>query len=78
MRAPAHPYFCVLLGLLTWLEWMIINGRYTSKFVYALKDTDNEGITRRSASKGTRKVLHDPSSTSTVVLEDKKGMHSMQ
>ena len=25
-----------------------------------------------------RKVLHDPSFTTTVVLEDEKGIHSMQ
>ena len=50
---------------------------YTSKFVYALKDTtDNEDVIRRSASKGMRKVLHDSSFTTTVVLEDnKRGIH---
>ena len=56
---------------------MIINGRYTSKFAYALKGTDNEDIIRRNASKGIRKVLHDPSFTTTVVLEDKKGMQKI-
>ena len=72
----AHPCYCVLLGLATWLEWMIMNGRDSSEFVYAYKGTDDEDTIRRSASEGMRKVLHDPSFI--VVLEDKKGTHSMR
>jgi hypothetical protein len=55
---------------------MIMNGRDNSEFVYAYKGTDNEDTIRRSASEGMRKVLHDPSFI--VVLEDKKGTHSMR
>ena len=72
----AHPCYCVLLGLATWLEWMIMNGRDSSEFVYAYKGTDDEDTIRRSASDGMRKVLHDPSFI--IVLEDKKGTHSMR
>lgn len=72
----AHPDYCVLLGLATWLEWMIMNGRDGSEFVYAYKGAEDEDAIRRSASDGMRSVLKDP--TFIVVLEDKKGTHSMR
>jgi hypothetical protein len=55
---------------------MIMNGRDGSEFVYAYKGAEDEDIIRRSASDGMCSVLKDPKFI--IVLEDKKGTHSMR
>lgn len=72
-----NEYYCALLGLLLWLEYMLLYKRdIGSKFVNAFKGSNCEDTIRQNASEAMKKVLKDPKFI--TILEDLKGMHSMR
>ena len=72
-----NEYYCALLGLALWLEYMLLYKRdIGSNFVNAFKGSNCEDTIRRNASEAMKKVLKDPEFI--TILEDLKGTHSMR
>ena len=73
----AHPKYCALVGLSSWIEWMLGQRFDTdSRFVFALNGSDDPAEIKRQASTMMKSVRDDP--TFDIVLDDKKGTHSMR
>ena len=77
MFGVAHPKYCALLGLSVWIEWMLGELIDTdSRFVFAHNGSNDPVEIKRQASSTMKEVLDDP--TFDIVLDDKKGTHSMR
>ena len=73
----ANSYYCVLLGIAVWLEFMIMYGRYNgSDFLFAYRGSNDEASIRREASDILKSVLTDDEFE--VLLDESEGTHLMR
>ena len=75
----AHPFYCVLIGLASWLEYHLGTGEDTeTEFLFGIDGLDDADAIKRRASILMKAVLDDESFDLVIETDTLKGTHSLR